>query len=191
MTHNAQNCPKCGAPIPVDTNSCAYCGTWLVETEHATGSKGILSRSFISKSFIRTKLSLLGLPPGKGEFGTSHKFPLLMSFLLVIILYFWGWQFEDKQYWLNDKAMTIWVGANPLILFIIAIYWKTHRNTLFVSILASIALMATHLSIIWMIRGSLWDDHIGVAALVSGVYLISWALGRFIHIAVRIWKIQP
>lgn len=42
--------------------------------------------------------------------------------------------------------------------------------------------------VIWVIRGDLWDDHVGIAAMVAGASLIGWMLGRLLHGIIRLRK---
>jgi hypothetical protein len=172
-----RECEKCGAPIEKNKFQCSYCGTWY------EGSKsGISSRTPPIK-----KESILNLPQGIGEFGFSSNTFFVLGVTITIALYILGWLFEDHQYWLNDTAMLIWVGILPICLFGFALLWRVTRKVMWYGLVISLMVFLLHVFVIWVIRGNLWDDHIGIAAIVAGPSLAGWLLGRLGHGIIR-WR---
>lgn len=109
----------------------------------------------------------------------------------MAVLYFAGWIFENTDYWLDERAMSIWVGALPLWLVVWGGIWRSRRRVIPIGFAISGAIFLMHVMIMKAIRGHLWDDHYGIAAIVAVTSLLGWILGRMIHGAVRWNKIQP
>jgi len=170
-------CKKCGAALEENTIQCVYCGArydggQIIESPGNLPSKPI---------------SFFNLPQEVGEFGISHDRFFLIIALIIFGVYMLGWFFEDLEYWLADQAILIWMGLMPVLLLIAALVWKTNRKTLLIGLANSGLLFLLHLLIIWSIRGSLWDDHIGIAAMVAAGSFTGWLLGRLGHLLIR-WK---
>ena len=168
---------KCGASIEKNALQCAYCGTW-----YEGGKKGAPAKSSPGK-----RLSMFKLPSGEGEFGVSNSRFFVMGALTTAILYVLGWLFEDRQYWLDEKALWIWVGAIPIGLFCIAFLWRANHKVVMIGFAVSLVVFLAHISVIWIMRGSLWDDHVGIASMIAGASLAGWLLGRLGHGMVR-WR---
>jgi hypothetical protein len=177
MTINARECEKCGASLAENDLQCRYCGTWY------EANKAELSGYKRSNIFN----SILNLPQGMGEFGISNNLFLVVGIAITLVLYGFGWLFEDQQFWLNETAMLIWVLVMPLTLFVIAILWRVTRKDMLFGLAYSLVVFLVHIIIIWAIRGELWDDHYGIAAFVACSSLAGWVLGRLGHGIIR-WR---
>ncbi len=173
----SRECEKCGAPLENDTFKCSHCGAWYEDNKGAGAAKD-------SQKKI---VSILKLPQGLGEFGLSSSKFFVMTVTITLVLYTLGWFFEDPQYWLNETTMLIWVGMIPIWLFSAALLWRTILNTILYALVASLVVFLMHILVIWAIRGNLWDDHLGIAALVAGSWLAGWLLGRLAHGLIR-WR---
>jgi hypothetical protein len=177
MTMKVRECENCGASLADNDLQCRYCGTWY-EKNHAELS-GYQRPNVIN--------SMLNMPQGIGEFGISHNLFLVLGITIALGLYILGWLFEDKQFWLNETAMLIWVGIMPITLFVFALLWRENRKVLLSGLVFSVVIFFVHLLIIWIIRGNLWDDHVGIAAIVACSSLAGWLLGRIGHRIIR-WR---
>ena len=182
MALDSHNCPQCGAPVETSSLQCEYCGTWFDKAGNVKPEK--------SKTLHKIA-SISRLPSGAGEFGISSRYLPAVGALIAFILYIVGWFFEDTQYWLDETAMTIWIGALPLWLFVITLVWRSSRGMLVGGLVISLIVFVTHVAIILMIRGRLWDDHIGIAVVVAVASLIGWFLGRLVHSIIRWRRAQP
>jgi hypothetical protein len=182
LATNAHQCPECGAPVAPHTKQCAYCGSWL--EDH---SGHIPIESIEAKAPPPRQLPDLKLSPGVAEFGFSGQLPLALAFVGGLGIYFTGWLFEDLAYWLEDKAVFIWVVILPLWLFLTALSWQTDRRAWTAGLVLAIPIFAMHIFVIWLVRGRLNDDHFGIAAMVAGTSLLSWILGRVLHHGIR-WR---
>ena len=167
----SRECEKCGAPLKNATYQCLHCGAWYEVNNKVDPSHDRQEKI----------LSFLNLPQGLGEFGFSSKKIFATSVSITSLLYGLGWFFEDPQYWLNETAVLIWVGIIPIWLFCVALLWQVHPKTTWVPIVGSLVVFLTHITVIWAIRGNLWNDHVGIAALVAGSWLAAWLLGRLAH----------
>ena len=134
--------------------------------------------------------ALWRLPIGAGEFGISSQRLLTVGIIVAFGLYVTGWLFEDTQYWLDEVAMTVWVGVLPLWLFGVALVWRSSRMVLADGLLIALVEFIVHAIVIWAIRGRLWDDHIGIAGMIAGASLAGWLLGRLLHGIIRWRRIQ-
>lgn len=172
-----RDCEKCGAPLEKNKLQCTYCGTW-----YEGNKSGISGRS----RPVEVK-SILNLPKGVGEFGISSNLFFVMGVTVTIVLYVLGWFFEDQQFWLNETAMLIWVGIIPIFLFGVALLWRVTRKVMLYGLAISLMVFLMHVFVIWVIRGDLWDDHVGIAAIVAGSSLAGWLLGRLGHGMIR-WR---
>ena len=181
MTLDSYNCPNCGASVKTNSLQCEYCGTWFNKTGRSKPQK---SRS------IDKMRAMLRLPIGVGEFGISSQHLTTVGIAITIGLYVAGWFFEDTQYWLDEVAMTVWVGVLSLWLFGVAFVWRSNRVVLVGGLLIALVEFTAHVVIILAIRGRLWDDHIGIAGMVAGASLAGWLLGRLLHAIIRWWRIQ-
>ena len=178
MALESYECPQCGAAVKENATQCEYCGTWLRQVDTAKSQKSKGGESFYLP---------LKLPAGVGEFGTTNRVLKTGSLVLALGLYVVGWFLEDTQYWLDERAMLIWVGILPLWLFGVALMWRSNRMVLGVGLLLALGEFIAHVAVIFTIRGSLWDDHIGIASLVAGTSLAGWLLGRVLHAVLR-WR---
>ena len=169
-------CTNCGAPLKKNCKQCVYCGTSF---ENVDGSERSVYRR------VRA-LSIFHLPMGVGEFGLSGNLFVTAGVVIAFILYALGWWFEDTTYWLNATAMTIWVGIMPLWLFGVALLWKATGRAVLIGLAWACLVFAIHILVIWVIRGNLWDDHVGIAGLIAGASLISWMIGRLGHSIIRL-----
>lgn len=173
-------CTNCGASLKKNTLQCAYCGSWYEND----------GRVISGRERPNETRSNLNLPVGVGEFGIANNKLFVAGVVITFILYLLGWFFEDTHYWLNSTAMTIWVGIIPLWLFGVALFWNVNRRVMFVFLPFSLVVFVVHMAVIWAIRGNLWDDHVGIAAMVSGASLFGWVLGRLLHGIIRLRKVS-
>ena len=173
----SRECEKCGAPLEKDTLNCVHCGTWY------EGNKRVGSAQDRQKKLV----SIQNLPQGMGEFGISSTNFFVTGVTITFLFYVLGWFFEDQQYWLNKTAMLIWVGIMPLCLFGIALLWRVARKVIVYGLIISLVVFLMHLAVIWAIRGDLWDDHVGIAAMVASSSFAGWLLGRLVHGIIR-WR---
>jgi len=181
LTLDSHNCPNCNASVKPRSLQCEYCGTWF----NKAGKANSQSSQNIEK--ISTPFRL---PIGAGEFGIFSRHLRTVGIVVAIGLYGVGWLFEDTQYWLNEVAMSIWIGVLPLWLFGVALVWRANRTVLADGFLIALTEFIIHIIVIWAIRGRLWDDHIGIAGMVAGASLAGWLLGRLLHSVIRWRKIQ-
>ncbi len=172
---NPLECPNCGAPLENNSLHCVYCGTRFERSEKLVPRK----------KRPRQIQSVFNQPPGVREFGVSSNALIKIGAIISFVLYLFGWFFEDTDYWLDEKAMIIWVGILPLWLFGVAFFWRTIRKVAFLGLVFSVVEFIVHISVILVIRGNLWDDHVGIAAMVAGASLIGWLLGRLTHGIIR------
>ena len=177
MNNKSRECEKCGAPLEIDASQCTYCGAWYED------NKREISPHYRQNIIV----SILNLPQGIGEFGISSNRFFVSGLTITLVLYVLGWFFEDPQYWLNEKAILIWVGIIPMWLFSVALLWHAYRKVVLYALVISLVVFLVHMIVIWIIRGSLWDDHVGIAALVAGSWLAGWILGRLVHGIIR-WR---
>ena len=177
MNLSSRECENCGASVEIDTVQCVYCGTWFDRSPEAD-----------SVQDQPTKLStLINLPSGIGEFGFSSQWFVISGIGVTLVFYILGWTFEDIQSWLDTNAMIIWVGISPVWLLAVTLLWRTDRKTLFFGLAFAVFIFVVHLATIWMISGSLWDDHVGIAALIGLANFTGWLLGRLTHSIIR-WR---
>ncbi len=174
---DARECENCGAALEKNRQQCAYCGTW-----YENGGRAIFARSRPKKI-----ASIANLPQGVGEFGVSSNWLFVAGAVIALMLYILGWFFEDTQYWLNETAMLIWAGIMPLWLFGIALLWQASRKIAWYGLGISLVVFLGHILMIWIIRGNLWDDHVGIAGMVASTSLVGWLLGRLAHRMIR-WR---
>jgi len=171
-----RECENCGASLEKEDLQCAYCGTWYEGNENEISDHNPPSKV----------ISILNLPQGIGEFGISSNLFWVIGIIIITVLYVLGWFFEDKQYWLNGKALFIWVGIMPMCLFGVALLWQVTRKVMLYGLVFSLVVFLLHIFVIWKIRGNLWDDHYGIAAIVAGSLLAGWTLGRVGHRIIRL-----
>ncbi len=181
MTLNSHDCPKCGSSVKTGSLQCEYCGTWFDKEGRAKPQK--------PKNIDKMR-AMLRLPIGVGEFGISSQHLTTVGIVIALGLYVVGWFFEDTQYWLDEVAMTVWVGVLPLWLFGVAFVWRSDRMVLAGGLLVALVEFVAHIVIILVIRGRLWDDHVGIAGIVAGASLVGWLLGRLLHGIIRWRRIQ-
>ena len=170
-------CNKCGASLEENATRCEFCGTWY------EGNQQVVSTQNLSDRIV----SFFSLPQGVGEFGISHERFFLISSLIIFGIYMLGWSFEDPEYWLDEKAILIWMGLMPLVLLAAALIWSTKQRAVLLGLVNSALLFIVHLIIIWSIQGSLWDDHVGIAAMVASGAFAGWTIGRLAHKIIR-WR---
>jgi len=173
----SRECENCGASLEENSLQCTYCGTWYEDNQRGNSVSARQDK----------KTSILNLPQGVGEFGISKKQFFITGLIITAALYGIGWFFEDPKYWLNDTAMLIWVGILPVWVFSIAFLGRVKRKFSFYTLIISLAVFLIHMGVIWTIRGNLWDDHVGIAALVGGSWFAGWLLGRVAHRMMR-WR---
>ena len=172
-----RECENCGASLEKDALQCAYCGTWYEKSQEESSPQS-LSRKFFS---------IASLPPGKGEFGVKKTTFFKAGGIMAAVLYAVGWLFEDQHYWLEEKALVAWMGILPLWLFFIAFLWRVNRRVVFHGLVISIIIFLSHIIVIWQIQGYVWDDHVGIAAMIAAGSLVGWLLGRLLHAVIR-WR---
>ena len=177
MAMKTRECEKCGASLEKNELQCAFCGTWY------EGNKRVISARIHTNKVV----SILNLPQGIGEFGISSNRFFVVGVTITMVLYVLGWFFEDQQYWLNETAMLIWVGIMLMCLFGFSLLWRVARKGMMYGFVISIVIFLMHMLVIWVIRGDLWDDHIGIAAMVAGSSFAGWLLGRLVHEMIR-WR---
>ena len=168
---NAIKCSSCGASIASDAQQCHYCGVWLV--------------SVLNKRTARPTLD-----SDAGEFGVQGYPPLVLGIVGALVLYTTGWFFEDTQYWLDEKAMLIWGVAIPVWLGLVGTVWQSAHNGWLLGIVVALPIFVIHLIVMWVIRGQLNDDYVGIAAIFSGLVLAGWILGRLTHLLIRKARIR-
>jgi hypothetical protein len=178
MVFEPHECPQCGAAVKENATQCEYCGTWLRQVDSA--------KPRMRKNGSRPYLPLK-LPAGVGEFGTKNSILKAVGLLLALGLYVIGWTLEDTDYWLDARAMLVWVGLLPLWLLGVALMWRSDRMVLAYGLLLALGEFIAHVAVIFTIRGNLWDDHVGIAGLVAGASLAGWLLGRLLHGVLR-WR---
>ena len=158
-------CPQCGAPLLKDSNKCNYCGTEF---------------DIISEKKIKRKLLVKGLK----DFGWKALLPVNIAGILI--LYIWGWILEDKDYWLEDKAIIVWSVIMPLWILIMTFFWLKKSGAVLIGFIVNILIFGSHLLIIMIYEN--WhfnDDYAGIAAMFAGIAFGAWMLGRFLHYLVR------
>lgn len=169
LIKRVQKCQQCGAPVSQDAEVCQYCSTEFYSPQkHKTGQK---------------KKSLLKDFGWKGIF-----YPLIAG---IIILYTLGWFYEDKQYWLDTRAILIWAVLLPLWIVSMTFFWFQRKGTIITGVITGVVLLAVHFLLIlsyenWNIN----DDYIGISALFAGIPLAAWMLGRFLHHMARIYIVN-
>jgi hypothetical protein len=173
----SRECGKCGASVAKNETQCTYCGTWYEGKQQAVSAQ---------KSSGKI-ISLFNLPQGVGEFGISHNLFFSASALIIIAVYLLGWFFEDPVSWLDNTAVLIWMGLLPILTLVMALLWRTDRKVVMIGLAISFILFTVHVMTIWAIRGSLWDDHVGIAAMVGAGSFAGWLFGRLGHIIIR-WR---
>ena len=159
-------CPQCGAPLSKDSNKCDYCGT---EFDIVISGKKIKRKSLFMLK----------------DFGKKGLLPIIIAGILIF--YTWGWILEDKEYWLEDKAIIVWSVMMPLWILILTFSWLKKRGALLIGLLVNTLIFGSHLLIIMIYEN--WhfnDDYAGIAAMFAGIAFGAWILGRFLHYLVRI-----
>ena len=181
MALDAHDCPRCGASVKTGALQCEYCGTWFNRAGRAKPQR--------PKSIDKVG-AILKLPTGVGEFGIVSRHLTTVGIVMALGLYATGWLFEDTQYWLDETAMTVWVGVLPLWLLGVAFVWRSNRTVLAYGFLVALVEFVAHNTIIVAIRGRLWDDHVGIAGIVASASMVGWLLGRLLHGIVRWRRVQ-
>ena len=176
----SRECNKCGASLKENETQCSYCGTWYEDDQQ------VISVQNLSGKIV----SFFDLPQGVGEFGISNNRYFAVSTLIIIAVYLLGWYFEDPAYWLDDTAVLIWMGLLPILTFVMALLWQTDQKVVMVGLAISFIIFFIHVLTIWAIRGSLWDDHIGIASMVGTGSFAGWFFGRLAHIIIRHRKMK-
>ncbi len=165
-------CPHCGAPLEPGAERCAYCGT-------------------LFSAVPRTAEPPRRPPRTAADFGLTTPWLLRAGGLVAAGLYALGWSLEDTRYWLNGRAVAVWLGLLPLWWAEIAFLRRSSRRLAWLALPLAASLFALHLGIIaWIRGGHLWDDHIGIAAMVAVASAGGWLLGRLGHAAVRRWRLS-
>ena len=161
-----QNCPNCGAPAMDAGSQCVYCNAKLPKP-HAAATTA-----------PKTEFEA-------GDFGLRSNIVFVVAVIGAAILYALGWIFEDTRYWLDDRAIAVWAGALPLWLCILAFIWRPRWGEWLAGFAIAVPVFIVHLAIMWLNRGMLNDDYIGIAAAFASASLGGWILGRLLHTAVR------
>lgn len=175
MSLEQRVCPGCGGPVAASAQRCEHCGAWFGTTGEARAIK-------LSASFQRF---FSPLPTDAGEFGVSGLLPLLLGLTLATALYALGWILEDREYWLAPGAVALWAAALPVWLGLVSLTWKTTRTVWPVGLAIALVLLGIHLGIMWLIRGRINDDMLGIAAIYAALGLSGWLLGRLAHFTLR------
>ena len=80
----------------------------------------------------------------------------------------------------------IWAIVLPFWILVFNSLWANRWGAILTGIIISILIFGIHLLIMTYSRG--WnfnDDYAGIAGMYSGIVLISWLLGRLIHLGIR------
>lgn len=173
-------CSNCGGLVSPHKEKCGYCGAWLRQEGHH-------EQMSLTPRAINV---MTNLPKGVGEFGFSSKRTLAVCFLYVLGLYGLGWKYEDTRYWLDSRAMTIWVGLLPLCLFLLSVSLRGNRFTIIPGIALSVTITFFHLSVVFLVRGSINDDMLGISLIVGGGVIMAWLAGRLVHRIVRYRRVK-
>ncbi len=175
MSIEQRVCPGCGGPVAVSAQRCEHCGAWF-DTSGKAGS---------SKLASSTQRLFSPLPSEAGEFGLSGHLPLLVGLMLAAVMYAIGWILEDREYWLAPGAVAIWAAALPIWLGLVSLTWKTNRTAWPIGLAIALITLGIHLGIMWLIRGRINDDMLGIAATFAALALAGWLLGRLLHFVLR------
>lgn len=159
---DAVQCASCGASVASDAEKCLYCGVWLIDSRDTSEHLQVLDKN-------------------AGEFGIPGNKPLWVAILGAAVLYALGWLFEDTRYWLATEAVVIWAAAIPLWLCLVAVLWRAKHSTWLWGFAIALPILLMHVTMMWIIRGSINDDLVGIAALFSGAALVGWLVGRLVH----------
>ncbi len=166
MSHSiARTCSNCAASVPPRTDRCPYCGTWFEEGPALPSSS-------------------VSVNPQAGEFGWRGRVFWGLALTGIGGLYWWGWRFEDTQYWLDTRAMLVWTLALPIWLAAVACAWRTWWGA-WLGIGLGVVIFGTHLGVMVALDGHFFDDQAGIAAMIAGAGLAGWTLGRVLHGAIR------
>ncbi len=176
-TLQPRRCPACGAPVPASAPRCEHCGAWFQPTHE----KGITRSS--GASILRAIFPKLH--PGAGEFGLQGRFVPAAGLALALVLYALGWFLEDTEYWLSPASIAVWGAVLPIWLGLVAFFWRTPRHVWASGLIVAAACFAAHLTIVWLIRGRVNDDLVGIAAIYAGLALTGWLMGRWLRALLR------
>ena len=166
---SSPECDNCGASLKLDATLCAYCGSTLLSAGHtASNSAGNGGRSF-------------------GFSGPIYYFVILS---VLAGIYGMGWVFEDPRYWLDTRAYIIWCGVVPFWMLSGALFRNSITTPILLGVGISLGLVICHLIIMTLLRGSINDDMVGMAAMVGGSALAGWLAGRFIHHRISVARHQ-
>ncbi|MBT3668754.1 MAG: hypothetical protein HON98_02710 [Chloroflexi bacterium] len=164
MAQRTFNCNSCNAPLPKYSTLCEYCGMY--------------------SSFSPEELEKIGAI-SQPDFGISNSKYLIITVLGAAIIYALGWRFEDLDYLLDERSVVIWGSGLPLWLAISAFFWKTNWGEYLPGISISLPIFLFHMLIIWLIKGNINDDGVGISAAFGAGALFGWVAGRLFHKYIR------
>ncbi len=164
MAKMTLKCQSCNAPLVRNSYDCEYCGTYSV---------------FSGEEL--EKFDNLSQP----DFGVSNSKYLIVTVFGAAILYALGWRFENLEYLLDGRSVLIWGSGIPLWLAISAFFWKTNWGEYLPGISISLPIFLFHMLIIWLVKGNLNDDAVGISAAFGAGSLFGWVIGRLFHKYIR------
>ncbi len=172
----ALRCPSCGAPIAPNTPQCPYCGTTLVWPSE---TRAPVRASAPPPNVPTTPAAP---PAAQRALGWSGRGFLAAGAGVAFALYVTGWTQENLRYWLDDTALTIWLGVLPAWLCAFALLWRTRVRAAYLGVPLFAGVFGAHLALIRVLGGRpLWDDHVGIALMVAGAVTAGWLLGRWLR----------
>ncbi len=162
MKATIHKCPSCSAPINLEAKECEFCGAEFLISDKGKIIKNI--KDFGAKSNWFFGLILFG----------------------VVTFYILGWFFEDTNYWLNDKAVIIWLVILPIWILTVTSVWANKWGAILYGVIISLLIFISHTIIMGYYRN--WhfnDDYFGISGMFAGGVLGAWLTGRLIHYLIK------